>query len=79
MEKKNILLIRTTNSKGIIPPLGLLYIASAIRKKFKGCNIKIIDFIYEKLNDDRFIKKILVYKIHQCEKSENSFPKDIGR
>ena len=61
MKKKNILLIRTTNAEGTIPPLGLLYIASAIRNKneFKEYNLKIIDFNYEELDDNGFTKKIL--------------------
>lgn len=59
MKKRNILLIRTTDSQILIPPLGLLYIASAIRNRDNEDNIKIIDFMCERLDDSEFTKKIL--------------------
>jgi radical SAM superfamily enzyme YgiQ (UPF0313 family) len=45
----------------VIPPLGLLYIASIIRNRYKPteCNIKIIDFMAEGLNENSFFEKVL--------------------
>ena len=64
MKKKNILLIRTTNAEGTIPPLGLLYIASAIRNKneFKEYNLKIIDSAYPE-SPSEYSKGLLAFSI----------------
>lgn len=56
-KNKKILLIRTTSSKSVIPPLGLLYIASVIRNRYKEYNIKIIDFLKDE--DKKYVKDIL--------------------
>jgi len=63
MKKINILLVRTTNVEDLIPPLGLLYIASIIQNKYKsdGCQIKLIDYMYEGLDDDIFTKIVLEF------------------
>ncbi|MBP7216894.1 MAG: radical SAM protein [Candidatus Omnitrophica bacterium] len=55
---KNILLIRTTNQEKIIPPLGLLYVASAIRAWSRNhpCTIRIVDFTAERLDANSFVR-----------------------
>ena len=58
MSIKNILLIRTTNYKNTIPPLGLLYIASSIRATHKECNIKVMDFTLEGFDEVKFKQEI---------------------
>jgi radical SAM superfamily enzyme YgiQ (UPF0313 family) len=41
-----------------IPPLGLLYIASALRNRCKDYNIKIIDLMQQELNTDVFVRTL---------------------
>jgi len=62
-EKKRLLLLRTTNNKDIIPPIGLLYIAAVVRKYCTSFewNIKIIDFIADRLNQDSLTETFLEY------------------
>ena len=58
MSHKQVLIVRTSCNLDLIPPLGALHVASAIRnaQTRNDYSIKIVDCVYDRLDDDTFVE-----------------------
>lgn len=81
-EAKRITLIRTFKPVGSgapVPPLGLLYIASALRKAFAGCLIELLDIGQQDLSIEEIEGRIAVSKPHMVGLSTLTCEVDVMR